>query len=90
MAAMRPRRQRIYLDACCYNRPFDNPAVSRNHLEGEAIVAILSHIQQGVLALVASEIVEREIGAAGDKDRRNAMLGMLAAAHEMVKVGWAE
>lgn len=41
MPGMRSRVLRIYLDACCYNRPFDSPAVSRNHLEAEAVITWL-------------------------------------------------
>ncbi|MDR0853258.1 MAG: PIN domain-containing protein [Clostridiales Family XIII bacterium] len=31
----------IYLDNCCYNRPFDNQSQERIHLESEAVLAII-------------------------------------------------
>ncbi len=32
----------IYLDNCCFNRPFDDQTSLRIHLESEAIKAILA------------------------------------------------
>lgn len=31
----------VYLDNCCYNRPFDDQTQERVHLESEAILTIL-------------------------------------------------
>jgi hypothetical protein len=81
---------RIYLDACCYNRPFDDPGIDRNHLEAEAVVAILGHVQQGQWRLVGSEALDRELGGISETDRRQAVLGMLAAASESIAVTQAE
>ncbi len=77
---------RVYLDACCYNRPFDNPDIDRNHLEAEAVVAILGHVQQGTWLLIGSEALDRELGAAPDADRCQAMLGMASAASESIAI----
>ena len=81
---------RLYLDACCYNRPFDDPAIDRNHLEAEAVVAILSHVQQGHWLLIGSSAVEQELGAGRDTERREAVLGMSAARTESIDVGQTE
>lgn len=81
---------RIYLDACCLNRPFDDPSILRNHLEAEAVVAILSHVQQGKWLLVGSSALELEISANPDRDRRDAVLDMLDAAAESIEVGQTE
>lgn len=32
---------RIYLDMCCLKRPFDDQSQPRNHLESEAVLAVL-------------------------------------------------
>lgn len=81
---------RIYLDACCFNRPFDDPSFDRNHLEAEAVVAILAHVQQSQWLLVGSNVLERELKAGPDIERREAVLGMLAAQSESIEVGQAE
>jgi len=38
---------RIYLDACCLNRPFDDQTQLRIALETQAILAILSQCESG-------------------------------------------
>lgn len=51
----------IYLDNCCYNRPFDDQTQERIHLESEAILTILQRRQVGVFKIVGSNILELEM-----------------------------
>lgn len=51
----------IYLDNCCYNRPFDDQTQERIHLESEAILTILQRRQAGVFKIVGSNILELEM-----------------------------
>lgn len=51
----------IYLDNCCYNRPFDDQTQERIHLESEAILTILQRGQAGIYRIVGSSILELEI-----------------------------
>lgn len=52
---------RIYLDNCCFNRPFDDQTQERIHLESEAILTILKHGQLGEYSIVGSDILKLEI-----------------------------
>ncbi len=36
---------KLYLDVCCLNRPFDNQTQDRIHLESEAIITIIKHLE---------------------------------------------
>ena len=45
---------RIYLDNCCYNRPYDDQSQMRIHLETEAKLHIQDMVRRGDLELVAS------------------------------------
>jgi len=36
----------IYLDNCCFNRPFDDQSNQRIHLESETVKAILKQCEQ--------------------------------------------
>lgn len=45
---------RIYLDTCALQRPLDDPAQLRVRLEAEAVVAVLSLCEAGMLTLVTS------------------------------------
>ena len=40
---------RIYIDTCCLNRPFDDQTQDRIHLETEAILIILKHMEETFL-----------------------------------------
>ena len=51
---------RIYLDNCCFNRPFDNQNQLKIHLETQAKLYIQAQIKQGIYDLVWSYILEYE------------------------------
>ncbi|MDF2439948.1 MAG: hypothetical protein JWN98_932 [Abditibacteriota bacterium] len=38
---------KIYLDVCCLKRPFDDQGQDRIHLESEAVLLILAHVEAG-------------------------------------------
>ena len=52
---------KIYLDVCCYKRPFDSQTQERVRLETEAVLTILNRIEAGALKLVSSEAVRYEV-----------------------------
>ncbi len=59
---------RIYLDNCCYNRPFDDQESLPIRLESEAKMMIQSKIKNGELELVWSFILEFENDANPDEE----------------------
>ena len=52
---------RVYLDNCCYNRPFDDQAQLRIRLETEAKLAIQRQMRTGVLEYVWSDMLANEV-----------------------------
>lgn len=52
---------RIYLDNCCYNRPFDDQTQERIHLESEAILIVLQRGQSGIYEIIGSDVLELEM-----------------------------
>jgi predicted nucleic acid-binding protein len=62
---------KIYLDVCCLNRPFDNQAQNRVHLEAEAVISILERCQKSAWRLVSSEVIDLEVLKIPDPDRKN-------------------
>ncbi len=54
---------RIYLDNCCYNRPYDDQTSIKISLETQAKLAIQEMIKLGKYALVSSETLEYEVDA---------------------------
>jgi predicted nucleic acid-binding protein len=65
---------KIYLDVCCYNRPFDDQTQERVRLEAEAIAFILLRINRGEWAGVVSEAVYEELARMPDSERRGRVL----------------
>ena len=51
---------RIYLDNCCFNRPFDDQSQLRIKLESEAKLKIQDDIKEGVFQLIWSYILQCE------------------------------
>ncbi|MCL1860467.1 MAG: PIN domain protein [Proteobacteria bacterium] len=51
---------RLYLDLCCFNRPFDDQSQLRVKLETEAKLAIQERILEGVYEFVWSYIIDFE------------------------------
>ena len=56
---------KIYLDACCLNRPFDDQRQPRIRLEAEAISLILQNFHQRKWEWIGSDILVYELGPAG-------------------------
>ena len=70
----------IYLDNCCYNRPFDDQTQERIHLESEAILTILKMGQMKRVIIVGSEILELEINHMPDENKKRKVLDLYKVA----------
>ena len=60
---------KIYMDACCLSRPFDDLSQDRARLEAEAVTNILERCRVGLWSLTASEIIDFELSAIKDEDK---------------------
>jgi predicted nucleic acid-binding protein len=61
---------KVYLDVCCLNRPFDDQTQDRIHLEAEAVLLILTHVERGRWHWIGSEALNYEIKQTPDAERR--------------------
>jgi predicted nucleic acid-binding protein len=52
---------KLYLDNCCYNRPYDDQSQERIHLEGEAVLAIINRSKQNNDEIMESLALDFEI-----------------------------
>ncbi len=77
-------KRRVYLDACCLNRPFDDQGQDRVRLESEAIILILGHIEKGDLLWVGSDALIFEINQTPSLERRRRVIALARGADEMV------
>jgi predicted nucleic acid-binding protein len=71
---------RIYLDACCLNRPFDDQTQPRIALETQAILTILSQCESGQWKLMTSAALDEELDQTPDLERLKNVKATLAIA----------
>lgn len=60
----------IYLDNCCYNRPFDDRSNIKNYLEREAVLLIMQMVYQGSIRIVGSEVLKKEMSLISNIEKR--------------------
>ena len=54
-------KMKVYLDSCCFNRPFDDIAQDKIRFECEAVLAILKSCDEGLLDVFRSDVLDDEI-----------------------------
>ena len=81
---------KIYLDACCLNRPYDDQTQERIRLEAEAVLLLLNRFHIEVDHWVSSDVVIYEIGLTPDHERRRRVLSLSRYQHSVIKVGVEE
>jgi len=62
---------KVYLDNCCFNRPFDDQAALVIHLETEAKLYVQELVRQGRIELVWSFVLDYENSAHPFEEVRN-------------------
>ena len=60
---------KIYLDNCCFNRPFDKQNQMRIRLEADAKLCIQENIRNGTIELVWSYILDLDNEASPFEER---------------------
>lgn len=70
---------RIYMDNCCYNRPYDEQSQMRIHLETEAKLHIQDMVKNGEVELVVSYALTYENGKNRFAHKREAILEFMKA-----------
>ena len=77
---------KIYMDNCCLNRPFDNQANLRVHLEAEAVKTIIRLIEKQQFSLISSKILQFEISKLTDEFKKKELRLMESLASEVVQI----
>ena len=49
---------KLYLDNCCYNRPFDDLTNQKNYIESQAIIVIFDLYKKDKLNIYKSKILD--------------------------------
>ena len=78
-------RMKIYLDNCCFNRPFDDQLQLRILLESEAKLRIQENIRSGTFKLVWSYILDYENSKNPFRERREQIIKWRAYSNEDIE-----
>jgi hypothetical protein len=76
---------KIYLDNCCFNRPFDDQTQIRIRLETEAKLDIQNRIRSGNIELAWSYILDFENSKNPFPERKNRILSWKRIASEDIR-----
>jgi predicted nucleic acid-binding protein len=63
------KQYKIYLDACCLNRPFDDQTQSRIYLEAQAVLTIMNQCQLATWKLINSSALIAELNQTPNLER---------------------
>ena len=61
---------RIYLDTCCYNRPFDKSQEKSVKDEINAIVGIVQMAEKNYCVIIGSDVLRQEISAVKNSEKK--------------------
>lgn len=75
---------KIYLDVCCLNRPFDDQNQDRIHLEAEAVLSIIRHVEQNDWRWISSDAVAYEISKTPSEERQERLWSLESKATEVL------
>ncbi|MEI8121263.1 MAG: PIN domain-containing protein [bacterium] len=84
------RGQRIYLDVCCLNRPFDDLSQERVRLEAEAVKSVLVYLGRRYWLGIGSGAIDFEVSQMANPDRHLEVSLIVADFPEYVSVGEPE
>jgi predicted nucleic acid-binding protein len=76
---------KIYLDACCLNRPFDDQRQPRVRLEAEAISLILQKLHAREWEWIGSDVLVYELRQTEDVERKERLLLLAGQSHQTVE-----
>ena len=81
---------KVYLDACCLNRPFDDQTQMRVRLEAESVLAILARIENGDWNWIGSEVLTDEIEQTPDTQKLSRVKLLSGFIQESIEISQKE
>ena len=61
---------RIYLDTCCYNRPFDAENSEPVRLEKQAVISVIRNASKNGDIIISSDIIRMELSSINDSAKK--------------------
>jgi len=73
-------KPKIYLDSCCFNRPFDDLSQDKVRFECEAVLEILSNCVAGMWEVFRSDVLNDEIDRIANYVKKQKVLMLYSSA----------
>ena len=67
-------RMLVYMDNCCFNRPYDDLSQDKARLESEAVLTIIDHCEREIWDLCSSDVLYDEIDRMDDPVKKEKVL----------------
>lgn len=64
---------KLYLDNCCYCRPFDDRRIVKNYFEREAVLLVMQLAYDRMHKIIGSDVLEREMSMITDSEKRDSV-----------------
>lgn len=77
---------KVYLDVCCLNRPFNDQTQDRIRFEAEAVLSVMTRVENGELLSVSSTVVQTEINNNPNQELKLRLQELATAASEFIIV----
>ena len=76
----------IYMDNCCYNRPFDDLTDDKVRHESEAVLTIIDKCETGVWDLVESDVLDDEIDRIKNPIKKQKVVELYSSASAYIEI----
>jgi predicted nucleic acid-binding protein len=77
---------KIYLDACCFCRPFDDLTQTRNYVESEAILALVKMATASEWVIASSEMIDIELIQISDIEKFDNVVDFYGKANDFLVI----
>ena len=79
-------KQKIYLDNCCFSRPFDDLTDDKARLECEAILTIIDRCESGLWDIFSSDVLDDEIDRMANAIKKQKLMKLYSSASVNIEI----
>ena len=80
------KKLKLYLDNCCFNRPFDNQLDDKVRLESEAVLTIMEKCENGVWTIAKSDVLFEEISKMPNEIKKQKVFYLYSIASQNIQL----
>lgn len=80
------KKLKLYLDSCCFNRPFDDLSQDKVRLECEAVLTIINKCESGEWDVFESDVLDDEFDRMANAIKKQKVLGLYSSASLYIEI----